>query len=112
MCAALHSLLINMCTQTSPAFTGDPQQLQTHFDTTRVFNDGRQVALIGCIVISGEIGSLIKRVDLQVAAGSAQRACLAPVCPKTRRTHRMASWLKEHRCFERSTVAVDRGDMF
>lgn len=71
VCSSAQPAYKHVCTQTSPAFTGNPQQLQTHFDTTRVFNDGRQVALIGCIVISGEIGSLIKCVDLQVAAGSA-----------------------------------------
>lgn len=69
----------------SPALTGNPQQLKIHLNATKVFNDGRQVAPIGCIVISGEIGSLIKCVDLQVAVGSAQRSSPSPICSKKTR---------------------------
>lgn len=43
-----------------------------HFETTKVFNGGRQVAPISCSVISRELGILIKCVDLQVAACSSR----------------------------------------
>lgn len=56
-----------VCVRVSPAFTEKSSAAKIPFKTIRVFNDGRQVAPTSCIVISREIGILIKCVDLQVA---------------------------------------------